>query len=361
MKIADGIYMSSNPIASHLFSINCYLLTDGDDTYLFDTGWPQELADKVIGVHAERDGWLMLMELFAEAGRDPKQLSGIIVSHYHPDHSGYVPQLQAYTGAPLLITELEIRENELLADRSPAWIEENRKWYRNNGVSEDQIEPMLWATPHYTDVPKENYKIINDGDIIPIGRMNWQVIWTPGHSWGHICLWEKEKGVIMTGDHILKHDTPIVMSTPALYKLRTNPLGGYLFSLHRMTEVTARIGLSAHGEIIDDFQSVVARLLNHHNTRYDDILLVLQDGACNAYEIACSIPWMGRRKKLLEMPRLLDRWLAFTETVAHLRSLEERGLVECFVQGEMRYWRLTGRTEICYDGTDPRLKEVKDF
>lgn len=46
-------------------------------------------------------------------------------------------------------------------------------------------------------------RVLNDGDIIDIGGRRIQVLHTPGHSPGHMCFWEKEKGYLFTGHHSL--------------------------------------------------------------------------------------------------------------------------------------------------------------
>jgi glyoxylase-like metal-dependent hydrolase (beta-lactamase superfamily II) len=53
----------------------------------------------------------------------------------------------------------------------------------------------------YTGSPS---RLLNDGDSINIGNRKLQVIHTPGHSPGHICLLEEERGYLFTGDLIYK-------------------------------------------------------------------------------------------------------------------------------------------------------------
>ena len=47
-------------------------------------------------------------------------------------------------------------------------------------------------------------KVLGDHDIIDIGGRRIEVIHTPGHSPGHMCFWEKERGYLFTGDLIYK-------------------------------------------------------------------------------------------------------------------------------------------------------------
>ena len=47
-------------------------------------------------------------------------------------------------------------------------------------------------------------KIVTDHDVIDIGEGQIEVLHTPGHSPGHLCFWEKDKGYLFTGDLVYK-------------------------------------------------------------------------------------------------------------------------------------------------------------
>ena len=47
-------------------------------------------------------------------------------------------------------------------------------------------------------------KVLNDHDIIDIGGREIEVLHTPGHSPGHLCFWERNKGYLFTGDLVYK-------------------------------------------------------------------------------------------------------------------------------------------------------------
>lgn len=354
MQIAEGVYVACNPIATHLLSLNCYLLADGDDSYIVDTGWPPEVSLELHGRAPKYDGWDMLMSLFDEAHRDPHQLTGIILTHTHQDHIGYMNRLQEYTGAKLLLSEQEAQEYRLLTEAE--LFPENRVigWYKRDGVPDDFIGELQWLCTNYASLPLTGYQAIDDGDVIRVGRMKWEVIWTPGHSWGHCCLWEREQGLILTGDHILAHDTPVITAFPSLYSLRRNPLGAYKWSLKRMAAVDAVLGLPAHGRLMPDFQQLIQAQLNHHDQRYDDVIHVLESGEKDAYTIACEIPFVGRSKTLRDLDSM-NRGLAFFEAVSHLHSLEARGIVQQEDRDGTFKWHLTGIEQPLPDDVDPRF------
>ena len=47
-------------------------------------------------------------------------------------------------------------------------------------------------------------RVLEDGDTIELGGRTIQVLHTPGHSPGHLCFWEEEKGYLFSGDLVYK-------------------------------------------------------------------------------------------------------------------------------------------------------------
>ncbi|MFD3155696.1 MBL fold metallo-hydrolase [Haloimpatiens sp. FM7330] len=64
--------------------------------------------------------------------------------------------------------------------------------------------PIEFNIDNYNIYTGEPTRILNDNDIIDIGSRKIRVIHTPGHSPGHICLFEEEKGCLYTGDLVYK-------------------------------------------------------------------------------------------------------------------------------------------------------------
>lgn len=90
-------------------------------------------------------------------------------------------------------------------------------WIKNGiGIPLNVVKKNIMREPFTKNPPLEfnidNYKIytgdpsriLNDNDIIDIGSRKVRVIHTPGHSPGHICLFEEDRGYLYTGDLIYK-------------------------------------------------------------------------------------------------------------------------------------------------------------
>src|SRR5437660_12860612 len=100
--------------------------------------------------------------------------------------------------------------------------------------------------------PQQAITHVEDGEIITLAGERYRVIWTPGHSDGHICLFRERDGVFIAADHVLPRITPNV----GLYSEydRANPLGDYLTSLRKVADLPATSVLPGHGAPFEDLQ-----------------------------------------------------------------------------------------------------------
>lgn len=73
-------------------------------------------------------------------------------------------------------------------------------------VVKNNLMKLPFESPKSFDIDKyEIYKgtptlVLNDNDVIDIGKRKIRVIHTPGHSPGHICFYDLEKNYLFTGD-----------------------------------------------------------------------------------------------------------------------------------------------------------------
>lgn len=341
MLVSEGVYALSIKTPGPLKTVNCYLLKDGHDSYLVDTNWPAEMSIDHLGHTPLSDSWSMLLELFEEAGADPRKLQGIIITHAHADHMGHLPELQELSGAPALLHPREVEAHAIRSVRDNVWRETMIGWFCQHGAPGDLAAKMVDYSPTFQAIPLGVVRPVSDGEVIKVGSMQWEVVWTPGHSPGHICLLERNEGLLVTGDHVLPHDTPNIHAHP---QLPSNPLGSYLDSLRRVLHLPVSQALPSHGPIMNDFHGVVSNLLTHHDVRFADVVETLQSGPQDSFSIACAIPWVGRRMRLMELAHR-ERWMAFTETLAHLEALEGRGTIKSVSLNGRITWSLVTAEE----------------
>lgn len=162
------------------------------------------------------------------------------------------------------------------------------------------------------------------GDEIDVGDYRLEAIHTPGHTAGHVCLYEREKRILFSGDHILGDITPNI----ATWSDEGDPLADYLASLEKIESLDVELCLPGHRTPIENFNERIDALVEHHRERAREVLQILTRGPRNAYETAAEMTWSIRARSWAEFP-VMQRWFATGEAIAHLRYLEGKGLVEC--------------------------------
>jgi glyoxylase-like metal-dependent hydrolase (beta-lactamase superfamily II) len=130
---------------------------------------------------------------------------------------------------------------------------------------------------------------VNGGERIASGKLEWQVIWTPGHSIGHICLYEPRLKAFLSGDHILN---PISPSIGLHAQSMGNPLSDYLSSLEGIRNMDVEHVLPAHGDEFQGFRERIDELMGHHEERLAEIVdIITKLGSLSAYDTASHMRW----------------------------------------------------------------------
>jgi len=139
------------------FIENCYIVSEGKG------------ASHVIVVDPGSQPELILDRL---AGRI---LDCIVLTHGHFDHTGAVIDLVEATGAEVVAHSMEA---EMVVDPSIEGPEATRCLI-------DEIEVD---------------RVVEDGDLIPVGNASLTVLHTPGHTSGSMCLYNEEGHILLAGD-----------------------------------------------------------------------------------------------------------------------------------------------------------------
>ena len=86
---------------------------------------------------------------------------------------------------------------------------------------------------------------LSDGGAIRIGGFSLDVLHMPGHTSGSICLYERSRALIVTGDAVLARGALPVVT-------QNGSSGEHLESLERLASLRARMLLPGHGPVSDD-------------------------------------------------------------------------------------------------------------
>ena len=328
-EIIPGVYQLKVPIPNNpLENTNVYLIRADDGHTLIDAGWNGETALQ------------SLSSQLSEIGVRFQDISQIVVTHAHHDHYGLAGRLRELSGARIALHE---RDQEFLTPRHVSmeeFADEMEHWFRSNGVPESELPATrMFAAMRSTGAAVLPDVTLNDGDTISAGDFNLHVIWTPGHSPGHICAYEPTQKILFAGDHVLPVITPNVSLQPHSVH---NPLADFLSSLKKVRELDVELVLPAHEHLFNDLPKRVDEIIYHHELRNLEILAALESEAMTAYRAAAHVTWMpelgGAR---LEELAPMDRRMAVSETLAHLEAMRVDGRVARASRDDTVYYQRT--------------------
>ncbi|MFJ9388121.1 MBL fold metallo-hydrolase [Nocardioides sp. NPDC101246] len=220
------------------------LLLDGREPALVDSGF--------VG-HADRTA--------AWTERHTSRLHRVVNTHWHSDHVGGNALLQR-RGAGIAAS---MPDADALSRRDPGC-----------------------CAAEYLDQPVPPYDVdeaLGDGDILTLGNAEWEVVATPGHTPGHLALWQPEERLLVVGDALSDYDVGWVsLATDGPEATRAA-----VASLARMADLRPRVLLTAHGPIPVDTQAALGQAQRRAQRLVDDPEGAVWYGARRIFAFALMI------------------------------------------------------------------------
>jgi glyoxylase-like metal-dependent hydrolase (beta-lactamase superfamily II) len=215
------------------------------------------------------------------------QLSLVVNTHWHTDHVGGNGLLQA-RGAGIAAS---VPDAEAVARRDPGCCQ-----------AEYLDQPVA---PYTVDEP------LHDGQILRLGDAEWQVICTPGHTPGHLSVWQPDAGLLIVGDALSDYDVGwvnLALDGPDAAAIA-------LASLRRLLDLSPRVLIPAHGPIPADTPAALAAAMRRAQRLVDDPDGAVWYGARRIFAYALMIrggipaaqvePYLHQRAWLIDAARLL--------------------------------------------------------
>jgi len=281
---------------------NAWALAAGDGVVVVDTGLSCE------------GSFAALADGLARAGFAVADVSLVACTHAHADHVGQAAPLAEAAGCELWL-HAEHRHGTSPPLDLEAEVARRLATGRRCGVPDDALAAYAAALRAQglgiAGAPRPG-RVLRDGVEIATDSGRWRVVETPGHAPSHVCFFEPEAGLLISGDHVLE--------TPSLgfdHGFTPDPVGELERSLARVEALDARLCLPGHGEPFEDVDAVIAATRAAVAERLSAVRAALADGACSAAEVAqrAYAPIVGDEQA---------GWM-FVEALCMLEHLEQRG------------------------------------
>jgi len=245
------------PPADHT---NCYLVGDPEGEFV--------LVDPAVRMREDMEALATAVE------RHRGELKAIVFTHSHGDH---------------------------LADMS---------------LLKEAFDAPVWGSAHtHQSVPCD--RILEDGEVLQLGAQAWQVLITPGHHPGHVCLFS-EAGLV-AGDMVAGIGTILVPP-------HTGDMQVYIQQLERLLALQPHLVFPSHGPVVAQPERLLKRYIVHRRARHDRVFDAVKAGRSFLADIA--------RQAYDDTPDA-HPGLAEDQTLSHLLALEREGRIV----REERTWR----------------------
>jgi glyoxylase-like metal-dependent hydrolase (beta-lactamase superfamily II) len=230
----------------------------------------------------EQREWLAWARSLVSSGRN---LIGIFLTHHHSDHVGGAEVLSRELGAPLF----------------------------GHAMTQERLPDLRIS------------RLLDEGDVLTLDGpvpQRWQVLFTPGHAPGHLCLFEPEQGHLIVGDMIASIGTILI-------ETRDGDMSRYLVELERLAKLGAKTGYPAHGDPIVEPEGLFRHYILHRTMREKKVLAALGQMGAPGATAADLVPVAYDDTPPRAWP------LARLAIEAHLVKLVTEGRARC--DGERHY------------------------
>ena len=325
-ELADlGIHRISIPIpfAQAGGPVNVYLLEEaGGGLLMWDAG---------LGTRDAQDA---LEEGFRRAGRTPREVTKILVSHGHVDHAGAARFVQERHGGELPVYGHPADQGKYVVS-GRTWREQApvyAAYLTKLGVPAEGIEQTRLEGDRYRVAGRvPAVRPLADGDVFRTRHGEVRVLHMPGHTPGLVVLHDAAHRVLFSADHVLEKvsPNPLIELGPDGEEGFFRPLSAYLASLARTRALDLELVLPGHATPFADHRAVIDRLVPFYGKRQERIRGVVAAGPRTPWEIA---------RELFPKAQAAQTFLVISETMANLEVMEDRGeLARTLVDGVYRF------------------------
>ena len=294
---------------------NAWAVAAGDGIVLFDTGMHEPGSIS----HLER--------ALAQVNLSIENVRLVACTHAHSDHYGQAADIIDRAGCELWMHPNHEHMTRAAQDPEAA-LARRLEVARQSGVPEEPLRAYAEARRGQgfgiSRIVEPDRPLL-PGTTIKTDLGDWDVYETPGHAPSHVCMFQPEHRMLISGDHLLGR-----VSLYYDFGYSPDPAGEFLNSLDVVERLDARLCLSGHGRTFTDVQGHIDANRSLVHERIARVEEVVGGGPMTAFDAVPEVYGQAIT------PMNANWWLS--ETLCYLIHLERTGRVER-IAGEPERWR----------------------
>ncbi len=297
---------------------NAFAIAAGDGVVLFDTGM------------SEPGSLAQLERALAQVNLRLEHVRLLVCTHAHSDHYGQAAPILERAGCELWMHPNYAHSTQTAQDPEQA-LQRRVEVARQSGVPEEPLvayaESRRGQNFGIAEVVMPDRPLV-EGVEVSTDLGTFTVIETPGHAPSHVSLYQPERQLLISGDHLLGR-----VSLYYDYGWTPDPVGEFLSSLDKVDALDARLCLAGHGKPFTDVHAHVEANRELVADRLDAASRALAEKPLTAFEAAGQLH--GER-----FTQATAGWF-LPETLCNLTHLEATGRARR-LPGDPERWELAG-------------------
>jgi glyoxylase-like metal-dependent hydrolase (beta-lactamase superfamily II) len=320
-RVLPGLYRLRLPLPwPGVPHCNAWAISAGDGFVLFDTG----MHDEHSIAHLERALGMCNLRL--------EQARLVVCTHAHTDHCGQAATIVERAGCELWMHPSHENLNRMIEDPDAVFAR-RLEIARQSGVPEEPLRRYAAERSERGSGiagPIEPDRDLVNGVSIGTDLGEWIVYETPGHSPSHVCMFQPERRLMVSGDHLLGR-----ISLYFDYGYSPDPVGEFLSSLEVVERLGARLCLPGHGRTFADVHAHIQGNRALVDERLTRVRTALEGRALTVFEIVPHV--YGDSLSQQNAHWLLSKILCY---LTHLQALGEarRVVGASSPEGEPERW-----------------------
>jgi glyoxylase-like metal-dependent hydrolase (beta-lactamase superfamily II) len=302
-RVVAGVYRLRLPLPwPGVPHCNAWAIAAGDGFVLFDTG-----------MHQPPDSLAQLERALEMCDLRLEQTRLVVCTHAHSDHYGQAAAIVKRAGCELWMHPNHKHMTRMAKDPE-AVLAQRLEIARQSGVPDGPLREYAAERGSrrsgISGVIKPNRDLLA-GVTVATDLGEWVVYETPGHAPSHVCLFQPEHRLLVSGDHLLGR-----ISLYFDYGYTPDPVGEFLGSLDTVAQLGARLCLPGHGRTFADVSAHIRANRELVRERLASLLEALAGGSLTAFELVPHV--YGDAPSAQNTHWLLSKILSY---LTHLQAL----------------------------------------